>query len=368
MARCGFGDEWACRFANDFCQKKAESYVANHGADHFHPGCISDVRSSDLPGRSDVAWASFPCQDLSLAGNRGGLAAKRSGTFWPFWELMKSLAQERRPPRLIAMENVTGLLSSGSGQDFATLVHALALEGYTTGALVIDASLFVPQSRKRVFVVAYAPGERVPDELMSEVPDDFWHPGSMRRSVAVFSPLARRHWFWLAPPHPPTCRLGLREILESPPVGVEWHSAEQTDALLQMMSPVNRKKIETVRAAGNFMVGCLYKRTRPGPDGRKVQRAEVRFDLAGCLRTPGGGSSRQTLVVAQDGELRTRLISPREGARLMGLPDSYVLPDNYNDAYHLVGDGVVVPAVEFLRKCVLEPILTSDRPVAIDAA
>jgi DNA (cytosine-5)-methyltransferase 1 len=59
-----------------------------------------------------------------------------------------------------------------------------------------------------------------------------------------------------------------------------------------------------------------------------------------------------------DGErVRSRLLSPREAARLMGLPDDYKLPSNYNDAYGLMGDGVVAPAVRFRAEHVLEPLL-----------
>jgi DNA (cytosine-5)-methyltransferase 1 len=88
-----------------------------------------------------------------------------------------------------------------------------------------------------------------------------------------------------------------------------------------------------------------------------MQRAEVRFDdVAGCLRTPGGGSSRQTLLVVHGDFVRSRLLSPREAARLMGLPDTYKLPGRYNDAYHLAGDGLVVPAVSFLSEHLLEPL------------
>jgi DNA (cytosine-5)-methyltransferase 1 len=105
------------------------------------------------------------------------------------------------------------------------------------------------------------------------------------------------------------------------------------------------------------MVGGVYKRTR-FHHGIKVQRAEVRFDnIAGCLRTPAGGSSRQLILVVEGEKIRSRLISSRETARLMGLPDSYKLPDGYNEAYHLTGDGVAVPVVRHLAKHLFEPII-----------
>jgi DNA (cytosine-5)-methyltransferase 1 len=106
------------------------------------------------------------------------------------------------------------------------------------------------------------------------------------------------------------------------------------------------------RAVGGRQVAALYRRTRAG-----VQRAELRFDgLAGCLRTPGGGSSRQFLVIVEAGTVRTRVISPREGARLMGLPDDYRLPRRAGAALHLVGDGVAAPVVRRLAEGLLQPL------------
>jgi DNA (cytosine-5)-methyltransferase 1 len=143
---------------------------------------------------------------------------------------------------------------------------------------------------------------------------------------------------------------------------VRWHSREETKHLLSLMSSVNLAKVEAAKRAGRRMVGGLYRRTRADDEGAKVQRAEIRFDdIAGCLRTPAGGSSRQSIMIVQGSTVRSRLLSPREAARLMGLPEDYVLPENYNEAYHLVGDGVVVPVIRFLAAHILEPILASRR-------
>jgi DNA (cytosine-5)-methyltransferase 1 len=141
--------------------------------------------------------------------------------------------------------------------------------------------------------------------------------------------------------------------------GIEWHSPKQTTALLGMMSPLHLKKVLAAKSSGSLVVGTLYKRTRPDEDGIRRQRAEVRFDdVAGCLRTPGGGSSRQSILVVEKGRTRSRLLSAREAARLMGLPDEYVLPNRYNDAYHLMGDGVAVPVVKHISSNILEPVLS----------
>ena len=125
-----------------------------------------------------------------------------------------------------------------------------------------------------------------------------------------------------------------------------------------MMSPINFAKVNAAKRAGHRVVGGVYKRTRFDDNGIKVQRAEVRFDdISGCLRTPSGGSSRQVIVVIDGDKVRSRLISARETARLMGLGDDYKLPRNYNEAYHLTGDGVAVPVVRHIAHHIFEPLL-----------
>jgi DNA (cytosine-5)-methyltransferase 1 len=154
MARAGLGEGWTCVFANDFDAKKAESYRRNWGGDGLCVGDVVKVTTAQLPGRADLVWASFPCQDLSLAGAGAGLEGKRSGTFWSFWSLMKALRAEGRAPATIVLENVCGALTSHGGKDFESICKALAGEGYRFGSLVIDAALFLPQSRPRLFIVA----------------------------------------------------------------------------------------------------------------------------------------------------------------------------------------------------------------------
>jgi DNA (cytosine-5)-methyltransferase 1 len=88
MARAGLGSGWKCLFANDFDHKKGETYRKNWGDKELKTLDVGSLKTSDLPGVADLAWASFPCQDLSLAGGGAGLKGDRSGTFWPFWRLM----------------------------------------------------------------------------------------------------------------------------------------------------------------------------------------------------------------------------------------------------------------------------------------
>jgi DNA (cytosine-5)-methyltransferase 1 len=357
MARAGLGPGWRCLFANDFDPRKAEAYAANWGTEEFHLGDVAAITPAHLPDRADLVWASFPCQDLSLAGAGAGLKGTRSGTFWPFWKLIEAVRKDGRKPQTIVLENVCGLLTSHGGRDFAAICEAVSTAGYWLGALVIDAQYFVPQSRPRLFIMAIDQDLNVPGRLFSG-PVDRWHPRRLRAAHDALSQQVRTNWLWFAPPLPPASNIRLIDLIEENPNDVEWHSASETNQLLGMMSRVNRAKLDLVAANGGRAVGAVYKRTRT-EKGAKFQRAEIRFDLAGCLRTPGGGSSRQTIVVVDDGNIRSRLISARETARLMGLPEEYRLPTRYNEAYHLTGDGVVVPVVRHIAEFILEPALSA---------
>ena len=358
MARAGLGGGWECLFANDIDAKKGASYAANWGDEELLIKDVGKLSTKDLKGAADLAWASFPCQDLSLAGDYAGLKGERSGTFWPFWSLMKELIEEDRAPSLVVLENVCGALTSHEGKDFASIGAALAGGGYRFGAIVVDAERFVPQSRPRLFIIGVRRDRPIPAGLAMAQPDALWHPANLVDAYKKLSQRSREAWLWWNLPVPSLRRLTFADLIESNPQGVDWHTAAETKRLLSMMSPLNRKKVEHAKKMGKVMVGGVYKRTRQDEDGNRAQRAEVRFDdLAGCLRTPIGGSSRQSILIVEGNTVRSRLLAPRETARLMGLPDAYKLPEKYNEAYHLTGDGVVVPVVRHLADHLLEPLI-----------
>lgn len=365
MARAGLGEGWKCLFANDFDEKKSQAYRANWGGGELKTGDIHALKAADLPGQADLAWASFPCQDLSLAGNGAGLQGGRSGAFWGFWDLIHGLKLEKRAPRLLVLENVIGALTSNGGADFAALCRAIHELGYDFGALTIDAAHFVPQSRPRLFIVA-ARRDVDPGGLAGASPSEPWASSALRRAKAQLPAHVARSWRWWQLPAPEPRVTSLADILEDGPVDAPWHTREETARFISMMSPVNLARIEAAKKTGARVAGTIYRRTRHDENGEKIQRAEIRMDgTAGCLRTPGGGSSRQFIVSVEGKSVRTRLLSAREAARLMGLPDSYRLPERYNEAYHLAGDGLAVPAVRYVAEHMLMPLL---RPAAFQAA
>ncbi|MFV0281032.1 MAG: DNA cytosine methyltransferase [Rhodoblastus sp.] len=358
MARAGLGAGWRCLLANDFDARKARAYAENWGADDFRLADIHKLTSADLPGRAALAWASSPCQDLSLAGAGRGLAGARSGAFYGFAALIEGLRSEGRAPKLLALENVSGLLTSNGGADFAALCRALQNLGYRFGALTIDAAHFTPQSRPRLFVVALDRAHSVASACIAPQPAQEWATPALQRMCGKLPADLAADWVWWRLPPPPARNVGLAQVVESDPADVAWMDEAGVARLLALMAPLHRARVEAARASREKMVGALYRRTRRDAQGGRIQRAEVRFDgLAGCLRTPAGGSSRQSLLVVEGGEIRARLVSGREAARLMGLPEDYKLPRNYTDAYHLLGDGVVAPVVRFLSRHLLEPLI-----------
>jgi DNA (cytosine-5)-methyltransferase 1 len=361
MARAGLGLGWDCLFANEFDVKKTAIYTRNWTDATLKVGDVGKLTTKDLPDTPDLVWASFPCQDLSLAGAGAGLKGDRSGTYWPFWRLMEKLIADDRAPKLIVLENVCGTLTSHEGKDFTTICSNYSKAGYRFGALIVDAVHFVPHSRARLFVVGVRKDLPIPDELISENAG-LWHPPSLQHACGRLNAQVQSDLVWWKTPAPAMRNTGFADLIEENPVGVAWHTQAETAKLLAMMSDLNREKLDQAKSAGRRMVGAVYKRTRRDEVGRKVQRAEIRFDdIAGCLRTPAGGSSRQVIVIVEGKRVRSRLISPRETARLMGLADSYELPSNYNEAYHLTGDGVAVPVVRYLAHSIFEPILKAKR-------
>lgn len=339
-------------FANDLDPAKARAFAANHPDVVLRVGDVAELTPDDLPGRPDLCWASSPCQDLSLAGARGGLTARRSGAFWGFWRLMQGLDAQGRGPRLVVIENVVGLLTSGQGADFAAVCQAMVAAGYRVGALEMDAVHWLPQSRPRLFIIGLRDGRAD----TTPGPEGPFHTPRLIAAQARLPKAVRDAWAWWRLPPPPRRNLDLSAVLE-PDDAVDWLAPDRTQALLALMAPLHRSRLEAALARGQRAVAAGFRRVRT-EQGRKVQRLELRFDgVAGCLRTPSGGSSRQYVIVAQDGQVRARRLTGCECARLMGVADGYRLPTSQSAALKLMGDAVAVPVVRALMQGLLAPAL-----------
>lgn len=335
-----FFAEWA----NDIDRKKAAVYAANHGAEHFECKSIADVHGAKLP-RAPLAWASFPCQDLSLAGLAAGIHASRSGLVWEWLRIIDEMPV--RPTVLVA-ENVVGLVSTANGAHYRTLHKALTDRGYRVGAMLIDAIRWTPQSRPRIFVVAVDAKANVPRSLVGDKPT--WLHSAAIQKVAN----GLDGWIWWNAPAPTSRTQTLSDI-------VEWEapfdSPETQERNIKLISPRHKAILDSVPESISF-VAPGYKRTRNGS-----QVLELRFDdVAGCLRTPEGGSSRQVVIFRKLGKLHSRLLTVRETARLMGAPESYRIPGTYNDGYKAMGDAVAAPVAQWLGKTFLAPLVKANAP------
>ncbi|MGH7009938.1 MAG: DNA cytosine methyltransferase, partial [Caulobacteraceae bacterium] len=250
MARAGLGPAWTCLFANDIDPRKAASYRANFAGETLRVCDIADLSTHDLPGLADLAWASFPCQDLSLAGRGEGLEGTRSGAFHPFWRLMKALAAEGRAPAIIAIENVLGLLSSRGGENFRRLTTILDEGIWRFGALCIDASLFVPQSRPRLFLIGVRNDIAIDPSLLATRPSPPFHPPRLEGAILALRRRIAERMIWWALPPPAARNRGFSDLLEDAPGGVGWFSAKETSRLVSMMSTANLTKLEAAKRRG----------------------------------------------------------------------------------------------------------------------
>ena len=348
-------------WANDIEADKRDMYVANFGQDDFVLGDVRDVRGDDVPD-IELATASFPCTDLSLAGNRRGLGAEAappgevggSSMFWEFARVLDEMGDRR--PEIVLLENVLGFASSHGGRDLREAVHELNHLGYSCDLLAIDARHFVPQSRPRMFIV----GQLDPigaSDFVEGAPRPAW-----ARSFRVVNPTARLH----ARPLPdlPTGPSDLDAVVERiPPDALEWWDGDRVQRFVSSLSRLQTARLEDLKAAGSLSWRTAYRRTR---HGNAVW--EIRPDaIAGCLRTARGGSSKQALVEAGGGVVRIRWMTPREYARLMGA-DDFVLDARRNQALFGFGDAVCVPLIAWICEHYLLPAAEqSSRAVAVAA-
>jgi DNA (cytosine-5)-methyltransferase 1 len=321
---------WRVAFANDIDPKKQEMYHAHFGHG-FDVADIHHVDPANVPGVS-LATASFPCTDLSLAGGRKGLAGRHSSAFWGFLRVLEGMGH-RRPP-LVLIENVPGFLTSAGGKDLHAALCALNDLGYAVDIFTLDAVHFVPQSRNRLFIIGQPHGA-----VAAERPPDL---------QAFIDRHSDVQWTIRRLPDPPQSAVRLQEMLDR---DAGWWEPERSAYLLSQMQAGHRTRAEEAIRKRRWTYGTVFRRVR---NGRTV--AELRTDgIAGCLRTPRGGSARQILMKAGYGQYAFRLLTGRECARLMGA-DGYKFDVPANQALFGFGDAICVPAVEWIITHYLTPL------------
>ncbi len=340
--------DWQVVFANDIDVDKAEMYRANFVDcdSHLKVGDIHDLSAEELPD-CELFTASFPCNDLSIAGKWEGLAGKESSAFWGLIRLVRDLGE--RAPRIILLENVLGFLMSRRGKDFETALLALNELGYSVDALIADARRWTPQSRPRMFIIA----NRHSEGALS--PFAFQCDARPKALVEFINAHPHIRWNIRSMPALPQSSLTLDDIVEDLPDDDSlWWNAARHEYFMNQLSERHAATAEEMIKRHRVNYATAFRRVR---NGRSM--AELRTDgIAGCLRTPRGGSGRQILFKAGKGRSQVRLLSARECARLQGVPDEYVINVRLNQALFGFGDAVCVPAVEWIARRYLNPLLS----------
>lgn len=336
----GFETAWA----NDIEAAKLAMYQANYDAELFRLGDVREVAGADLPD-VELATASFPCTDLSLAGNRAGLAGVQSSMLWEFTRILEEM--KGRKPAAVLLENVPSFATSHGGSDFRAAISKLNELGYTCDVIVMDARWFVPQSRPRLFVI----GTQVPITGASRPSPSPIRPGWISE-MALAHPELKLAAAPIEPPH--ATETSLSEVVERlKPSHDRWWDVERTARFEDSLSPIQTDRLARMKQAKRKAWATAYRRTR---NGRAVW--EMRPDtISGCLRTARGGSSKQALVEAGRGEFRVRWMTPREYARLQGAPHFKLGSVSDNQALFGFGDAVCVPVIEWIATNYLQPLL-----------
>lgn len=339
---CGFQTV----FANDIDPDKLALYRDNFTTEEFRLGDIHLVRQEEIPD-CDLATASFPCTDLSIAGQMNGINSGESSAFWGLTRLLDEMGR-RRPP-VVLLENVPGFLIANGGKDFEAAMLSLNALGYACDAFLLDAAAFVPQSRLRLFVVGRL--ESI-ESGFSFVPT-ILRPPVLAEYIASH---ANIRWSLRELPSPPKRTTTLESILEDlEDDDPAWWSKERADYFVGQFSERHAAIAKRMIAPKSYSYATAFRRVRKGRS-----MAELRTDgLAGCLRTPRGGSGRQILFKAGNNRYQVRLLTARECARLQGVPDTYSINVPLNKALFGFGDAVCVRVIEWIAEHYLLPCLAN---------
>lgn len=337
MNKAGVETIWA----NDNDTMKCTLYETQWGNTDLVCKDVFDIDPDTVP-TADIAWASSPCTDLSLAGKREGLIGGReSSAFFGFIQVVKGLGD--RKPKALVLENVCGLASSHNGADFRAVIEAFNEMGYSVDAFELNALRWLPQSRPRLFVVGLlAPldGGTLDSSLRPDRVSWIHSDDSLTTHV---TPL---------PSFPDLMTCGLTKIIdELTDDDPRWWDADRTGKFIDSLSTVQHLRFDRLVNGKDVIARTAYRRTR---DGKPVW--ELRDDdIAGCLRTARGGSSKQAVALLGNGSARVRWMTGREYAKLQGADDLNL--DSFRDSQiqYALGDAVAVPVVTWLMHAAVLP-------------
>lgn len=339
MAAAGIETVWA----NDIDDVKCKLYAAQWGSADLHQDDVFNIQAGDVPD-ADIAWASSPCTDLSLAGKRGGLVnGPESSAFFGFVSAIEGMGE--RAPRALILENVCGLASSHDGRDFRRVVEEFNHLGYSVDTFELNARRWIPQSRPRMFVVGLKDPIDGGGVDTSIRPDRVAWIHSDPELVTHVTPVEA------APALLSGGFTNLAERLDDD--DPRWWKEERKTAFIDSLSDIQRERFDLLESADETVARTAYRRTRSGKPVWEMRED----DISGCLRTARGGSSKQAVVFLGGGKARMRWMTGLEYARLQGAGDFKLEGFKDSQVQYAFGDAVAVPVVTWLMEQAVLPAL-----------
>lgn len=270
---------------------------------------VRDVRRDNVP--VDLVCGGFPCQDLSVAGKRAGLAGERSGLWFEFRRVLDELR-----PQWVVIENVPGLLSSRQGRDFAVILRGLVELRYGVAWRVLDAQYFgVAQRRRRVFIVGSL-GDGRAAQVLFESEGMFGDPPARRKAGQGVAGTLKGGAF-----EPRYARNG--------------RGAPDTIA-----PPLKAENGQTGKGDGAPVVAFANV-----SDGSSARSA---VDSAPPLTRRHGDPGSVA------GSFGIRRLTPTECERLQGFPDGWTAGQSDSARYRQLGNAVAVPVIEWIGRRIIE--------------
>lgn len=308
--QAGMTCAWQCEI-----NAAARSVLAKHWPD---VPCYEDVRNvtRDNTPTVDLICGGFPCQDLSVAGKRAGLAGERSGLWFEFARIIDELE-----PGWVVIENVPGLLSSGRGGDFAAIIRWMAERGYGVAWRVLDSQYFgVAQRRRRVFIVGSFGSGRAA-EVLFEREGLPWNPPARREAREGYSSVAGT----LAASRGGTER----------PAG----NGNELDFCVPIAGTVSSK----------------WAKGSGGPAGDEVQNLVAWHENKQGNLTPSDHAKALRASASHSYQgVGVRRLTPTECERLQGFPDDWTDGQTDSARYRQLGNAVTVNVIEWIGKRITE--------------
>jgi DNA (cytosine-5)-methyltransferase 1 len=298
----------------------------------------TDVKEFHYGKSIDLIAGGFPCQDVSVAGRRAGLAGERSGLWHEFHRI---IAESR--PGWVVIENVPGLLSSNEGRDFAVILRGLVECGYGVSWRILDAQYFgVSQRRRRVFVVGSLGNGRSAQVLFEREGGAGNNSESERAQQDIAKPL-----------------------MASTTASGRMNISDENFIADTITTSYARNRGAQAGNAGKthnlFSVGCLQAHSKTHGHAMTTQQAaESGQIVVGALHsgTPGRDASG-----AGNGHIvnGVRRLTPTECERLQGFPDNWTAGFADSVRYRMLGNAVAVPVAEWIARQIMqaEPVTFS---------